>query len=141
MTSLYFTWLNLTWPDLSYLTHSDNKSEEDRYVVIIDFWHPELSEDERTALDFVYDTRNKFETGKAVYLFCFVMFCFILFSLYRNVLFSFIYLDYFWSIIFVLLIGHCIDFLGDSFLSLNFVFIFFYCNYCFSLLSCLDDDF
>ena len=41
----------------------DNKSEEDRYVVIIDFWHPELTADERTALDFVYDTRNKFETG------------------------------------------------------------------------------
>jgi hypothetical protein len=44
--------------------HTDNNSAEDRYVVIIDFWHPELTEDERTALDFVYDTRNKFETGK-----------------------------------------------------------------------------
>ena len=46
------------------LTHTDNTSAEDRYVVIIDFWHPELTEDERTALDFVYDTRNKFETGE-----------------------------------------------------------------------------
>ena len=45
----------------------DNKSSEDRYVVIIDFWHPELSTDERTALDFVYDTRNKFETGKSFF--------------------------------------------------------------------------
>jgi hypothetical protein len=46
------------------LCHADNNSAEDRYVVIIDFWHPELTEDERTALDFVYDTRNKFETGE-----------------------------------------------------------------------------
>jgi hypothetical protein len=46
------------------LRHTDNNSTEDRYVVIIDFWHPELTEDERTALDFVYDTRNKFETGE-----------------------------------------------------------------------------
>ena len=42
---------------------ADNNSAEDRYVVIIDFWHPELTPEERVALDFVYDTRNKFETG------------------------------------------------------------------------------
>ena len=34
-------------------------------MVIIDFWHPELTPEERVALDFVYDTRNKFETGTA----------------------------------------------------------------------------
>ena len=70
-TSLPFTSpLSLSLSIASALTYfsytfylPDNKSLEDRYVVIIDFWHPELSADERTALDFVYDTRNKFETG------------------------------------------------------------------------------
>jgi hypothetical protein len=31
--------------------------------LIIDFWHPELSEAEIAALEFVYDLRNKFESG------------------------------------------------------------------------------
>jgi hypothetical protein len=30
----------------------------------LDFWHPELTEAERASLDFVYDLRNKFESGK-----------------------------------------------------------------------------
>jgi hypothetical protein len=34
-------------------------------VLIIDFWHPELSNQEQKALEFIYDARNKFETGKA----------------------------------------------------------------------------
>ena len=42
---------------------SGNDSDEDRYVLIIDFWHPELTEDEQEALEFIYDARNKFETG------------------------------------------------------------------------------
>jgi hypothetical protein len=32
--------------------------------LIIDFWHPELTEAERAALEYVYDLRNQFETGK-----------------------------------------------------------------------------
>jgi hypothetical protein len=32
-------------------------------VLIIDFWHPELSEAERAGLEYIYDLRNKFESG------------------------------------------------------------------------------
>lgn len=42
-----------------------NSSAEDRYVLIIDFFHPELSEAERAALKCVYDIRNQFE-GRAI---------------------------------------------------------------------------
>lgn len=35
-----------------------------RHVLIIDFWHPELSEAERAGLEFIYDLRNKFENGE-----------------------------------------------------------------------------
>ena len=74
-------------------------------MVIIDFWHPELTADEQTALDFVYDTRNKFETGEsfcdkyftALYctalqctvLYCTVLYCTVLYCtvLYCTVLY------------------------------------------------------
>lgn len=50
--------------DTSFTHETYNNSDEDRYVLIIDFWHPELSIEERQALEFIYDARNKFETGK-----------------------------------------------------------------------------
>jgi hypothetical protein len=46
-------------------THThQNASAEDRYVLIIDFFHPELTGEEREALKCVYDIRNQFE-GRA----------------------------------------------------------------------------
>jgi aspartate beta-hydroxylase len=51
--------------DTSFTHSTGNESDEDRYVLIVDFWHPELSAAEREALEFIYDARNKFETGKA----------------------------------------------------------------------------
>uniref|UniRef100_A0A7S2Y711 Aspartyl/asparaginy/proline hydroxylase domain-containing protein n=1 Tax=Entomoneis paludosa TaxID=265537 RepID=A0A7S2Y711_9STRA len=53
----------LTTLDTSFTHSTGNPSKEDRHVLIIDFWHPELTEAERAALDFVYDLRNKFESG------------------------------------------------------------------------------
>lgn len=54
----------LTTLDTSFEHSTGNPSEEDRHVLIIDFWHPELTEAERVALEFVYDLRNKFESGQ-----------------------------------------------------------------------------
>jgi aspartate beta-hydroxylase len=51
--------------DTSFTHETYNDSEEDRFVLIIDFWHPELTSAERQALEFIYDARNKFEAGKA----------------------------------------------------------------------------
>ena len=53
----------LTTLDTSFSHSTGNDSNEDRHVLIIDFWHPELTEAERAALSFVYDLRNKFESG------------------------------------------------------------------------------
>jgi aspartyl/asparaginyl beta-hydroxylase (cupin superfamily) len=53
----------LTILDTSFVHSTGNPSSEDRHVLIIDFWHPGLTEAERAALEFVYDTRNKFENG------------------------------------------------------------------------------
>jgi Aspartyl/Asparaginyl beta-hydroxylase len=51
--------------DTSFLHSTGNDSvNEERHVLIIDFWHPELSEAERVALTFLYDLRNKFESGQ-----------------------------------------------------------------------------
>ena len=47
--------------DTSFQHSTFNESEEDRMVLIIDFWHPELSEVERTALQMVYDIRNEYD--------------------------------------------------------------------------------
>lgn len=49
--------------DTSFEHSTGNPTDADRHVLIIDFWHPELTEAERSALEFVYDLRNKFETG------------------------------------------------------------------------------
>lgn len=55
----------LTTVDTSFEHSTGNpNAEEDRYVLIIDFWHPELTEAERAGLEFVYDLRNKFENGE-----------------------------------------------------------------------------
>ncbi|GKY94753.1 hypothetical protein MPSEU_000440700 [Mayamaea pseudoterrestris] len=54
----------LTTIDTSFVHSTGNPTEQDRHVLIIDFWHPELTEAERSALEFVYDLRNKFENGQ-----------------------------------------------------------------------------
>jgi glucan biosynthesis protein len=54
----------LTTLDTSFEHSTGNPTDSERHVLIIDFWHPELTEAERAALEFVYDLRNKFESGK-----------------------------------------------------------------------------
>ena len=54
----------LTTVDTSFEHSTGNPAEGERHVLIIDFWHPELTEAERAALEFVYDLRNKFENGE-----------------------------------------------------------------------------
>jgi Aspartyl/Asparaginyl beta-hydroxylase len=54
----------LTTLDTSFTHSTGNPSDSDRHVLIIDYWHPELTEAERSALDFIYDLRNKFESGR-----------------------------------------------------------------------------
>jgi hypothetical protein len=53
----------LTTIDTSFSHATGNSSDKDRNVLIIDFWHPELSIAERAALEFVYELRNRFESG------------------------------------------------------------------------------
>ncbi|KAI2491635.1 peptide-aspartate beta-dioxygenase [Fragilaria crotonensis] len=53
----------LTIIDTSFEHSTGNPGDSERLVLIIDFWHPELTEAERAALEFVYDLRNKFENG------------------------------------------------------------------------------
>jgi len=50
-------------------THSTRNDHptEDRHVLIIDFWHPQLTSLEIASLEFIYDLRNKFESGKIPY--------------------------------------------------------------------------
>ena len=50
--------------DTSFMHETANESDEERYVLIIDFWHPDLTTAECEALTFIYDTRNKFDSGK-----------------------------------------------------------------------------
>jgi len=57
----------LTTLDTSFTHSTGNPSSDDRHVLIIDYWHPELTEAERAALEFVYDLRNKFESGQIPY--------------------------------------------------------------------------
>lgn len=38
------------------------------FVLIVDFWHPDLTEAEREALEYIYDFRTKFEQGKIKYI-------------------------------------------------------------------------
>eukprot|EP00551_Chaetoceros_affinis_P000137 CAMPEP_0203637548 /NCGR_PEP_ID=MMETSP0088-20131115/3844_1 /ASSEMBLY_ACC=CAM_ASM_001087 /TAXON_ID=426623 /ORGANISM="Chaetoceros affinis, Strain CCMP159" /LENGTH=340 /DNA_ID=CAMNT_0050492011 /DNA_START=49 /DNA_END=1071 /DNA_ORIENTATION=- len=54
----------LTTLDTSFEHSTGNPTKLDRHVLIIDFWHPDLTEAERAALEAVYDLRNKFETGQ-----------------------------------------------------------------------------
>lgn len=54
----------LTTLDTSFTHSTGNPSNQDRHVLIIDFWHPELSKAEIAALEFIYDLRNKFESGQ-----------------------------------------------------------------------------
>ena len=64
------TWTQgkLTTLDTSFVHSTSNPSPtEDRHVLIIDYWHPELTDAERAALEFVYDLRNKFESGVVPY--------------------------------------------------------------------------
>ena len=49
--------------DTSFVHSTGNPTVGDRYVLIIDFWHSELTEAERAGLEFIYDLRNKFENG------------------------------------------------------------------------------
>jgi len=49
---------SLSNPNFFFLTRSQ------RVVLLIDFWHPELTSVEREALQFIYDLRNKFESGE-----------------------------------------------------------------------------
>ena len=53
----------LTTLDTSFEHSTGNPSDSERHVLIIDFWHPELTEAERKSLELVYDLRNKFESG------------------------------------------------------------------------------
>lgn len=53
----------LTTLDTSFEHSTGNPSDSDRHVLIIDFWHPDLSVAERKALEAVYNLRNEFETG------------------------------------------------------------------------------
>jgi len=53
--------------DTSFVHSTENKSDEDRFVLIVDFWHPDLTVPEREALEYIYDFRTKFEQGKIKY--------------------------------------------------------------------------
>lgn len=50
--------------DTSFEHSTGNPTKSDRFVLIVDFWHPDLNEAEIAALTYIYDLRNKFETGK-----------------------------------------------------------------------------
>ncbi|CAM9814716.1 unnamed protein product [Pylaiella littoralis] len=50
--------------DTSFEHETRNDSRRDRIVLIIDYWHPDLTQAEQEALAFVYDLRNKFESGE-----------------------------------------------------------------------------
>ncbi|KAL7542757.1 hypothetical protein ACHAXR_012825 [Thalassiosira sp. AJA248-18] len=54
----------LTTLDTSFEHSTGNPTEEDRHVLIIDFWHPDLSAAECAGLEYIYDLRNKFESGE-----------------------------------------------------------------------------
>eukprot|EP00435_Cladocopium_sp_Y103_P011367 s125_g2.t5 len=54
--------------DTSFMHSTRNDSDEDRFVLVVDFWHPDLTIPEREALEWIYDFRNKFEQGKIKYV-------------------------------------------------------------------------
>lgn len=49
----------LTTLDTSFAHSTGNPAESDRHVLIIDFWHPELSKAEVAALEYVYDVSRR----------------------------------------------------------------------------------
>lgn len=53
----------LTTLDTSFEHSTGNPTDSDRHVLIIDFWHPDLTSAECAGLEFIYDLRNKFESG------------------------------------------------------------------------------
>lgn len=57
----------LTTLDTSFTHCTGNPTDQDRHVLILDFWHPELTAAERAALEFIYDLRNQFESGAIPY--------------------------------------------------------------------------
>lgn len=50
--------------DTSFTHSTQNDSEEDRFVLIVDFWHPDLTQNEREALEYIYSCRTMWEQGK-----------------------------------------------------------------------------
>eukprot|EP00929_Paragymnodinium_shiwhaense_P042580 TRINITY_DN22014_c0_g1_i3.p1 TRINITY_DN22014_c0_g1~~TRINITY_DN22014_c0_g1_i3.p1 ORF type:complete len:171 (+),score=13.20 TRINITY_DN22014_c0_g1_i3:29-514(+) len=54
--------------DTSFRHSTKNDSDEDRFVLLIDFWHPDLTVPEQEAMEYVYDFRTKFEQGKIKYV-------------------------------------------------------------------------
>jgi aspartate beta-hydroxylase len=54
--------------DTSFKHSTRNDSDEDRFVLIVDFWHPDLTVPEREALEYIYDFRGKWEQGKIEYI-------------------------------------------------------------------------
>ena len=57
----------LTTLDTSFEHSTGNPAETDRHVLIIDYWHPNLTRAEIAGLEFIYDLRNKFESGDIPY--------------------------------------------------------------------------
>jgi len=53
--------------DTSFVHSTRNDSDEDRFVLIVDFWHPDLTVPEQEALEYIYDFRNRWEQGKIKY--------------------------------------------------------------------------
>ena len=47
--------------DTSFHHETGNESDQDRFVLIIDVWHPDLTEEERAALKVVYDLRYEYD--------------------------------------------------------------------------------
>jgi aspartate beta-hydroxylase len=48
--------------DTSFAHETCNAGSSDRHVLIVDFWHPGLSEAEKQALKFVYELRYKYDS-------------------------------------------------------------------------------
>ena len=42
--------------DTSFIHSTANETESDRYVLIIRFWHPEVTKMEKLAMQFVFDS-------------------------------------------------------------------------------------
>mmetsp|Transcript_46389 Transcript_46389/g.47083 ORF Transcript_46389/g.47083 Transcript_46389/m.47083 type:complete len:81 (+) Transcript_46389:579-821(+) len=55
--------------DTSFVHSTGNPTARDRYVLIIDCWHPEITEAERAGLEFMYDLRNNTNSKLVQYRF------------------------------------------------------------------------